>query len=51
MPEISVCTPCYYVDKYMKERIDIVSNQTFYDFKYVIVEDSSTYTLDIIKKE
>lgn len=42
MPEISVLMPVYNGEKYVKETIDSVLNQTFDDFEFIIVNDGST---------
>lgn len=50
IPKISVCMPVYNGSKYIKEAIDSVLKQTFSDFEFIIVDDTSTdKTLDIIK--
>ena len=42
--------PCYNAEKYIKEAIDSVLNQTFRDFEFLIVNDGSTdSTVDIIR--
>ncbi|MFA5603096.1 MAG: glycosyltransferase [Bacilli bacterium] len=42
MPEISVVMPVYNGEKYIKETIDSILNQSFTDFEFVIVNDGST---------
>lgn len=41
MPKISVITPVYKVEKYLKKCIDSVLSQTFTDFELLIVDDGS----------
>lgn len=41
-PMISVVTPVYNQEKYLKESIESVLNQTFTDFEFIIVDDQST---------
>ena len=51
MVEISVCMPSYNASQYIGECIDSVLNQSFTDFKFVIVDDGSTdNTVQIIKE-
>lgn len=42
MPKISVVLPVYNGEKYLKESIDSILNQTFSDFEFIIVNDGST---------
>lgn len=42
MPKISVIIPVYNAEKYLKECIDSVLNQTFDDFEVLIINDGST---------
>ncbi len=42
MPTISVLMPVYNGEKYVKETIDSVLNQTYTDFEFIIVNDGST---------
>lgn len=42
MPKISVAMPVYNGEKYIKETIESVLNQTFSDFEFIIVDDGST---------
>lgn len=49
-PTISVLMSVYNCEKYLKEAIDSVLNQTFTDFEFLIVDDcSSDSSLEIIK--
>lgn len=41
MPKISVITPVYKVENYLKKCIDSILNQTFTDFELIIVDDGS----------
>ena len=48
--KISVIMPVYNAEKYLKESIESILNQTFTDFGFLIVNDGSTDTsLEIIK--
>ena len=42
MLPISVVIPVYNAEKFIKETIDSVLNQTFSDFEFIIVDDTST---------
>lgn len=41
-PKISVLMPVYNAEKYLKEAIDSILNQTFKDFEFIIINDAST---------
>ncbi len=49
-PPISVIMPVYNGEKYLKEAIESILNQTFRDFEFIIINDGSTdKTLEIIQ--
>lgn len=41
-PKISVLMPVYNAEKFLKEAIDSILNQTFTDFEFLIINDAST---------
>lgn len=48
---LSVVMPVYNAENYLKESIDSILNQTYKDFKFIIIDDGSTdNSLDIIKR-
>ncbi len=48
---ISVILPVYNGEKYLKEAIESILNQTYKDFEFIIINDGSTdKSLDIIEK-
>ena len=50
MPEVSVIMPVYNGEKYIRESMDSVINQTHKDFEFIIINDcSSDNTENIIK--
>lgn len=50
MPKISVIMPAYNAEKYIAEAIDSILNQTFGDFEFIILNDSSAdHTEEIIR--
>lgn len=42
MPKISVIMPVYNSEKYLREAMDSILNQTFTDFEFIILDDGST---------
>lgn len=51
MPEITVLMPVRNGERYIKESIDSVLNQTLTDFEFLIIDDGSTdRTVEIIRK-
>ena len=42
MPKISIILPVYNVEKYLKQCLDSIINQTFTDFECICVNDGST---------
>lgn len=49
-PRASAVMPVYNREKYLKETIDSVLNQTFKDFEFIIIDDGSTdRSIEIIK--
>lgn len=42
MPKISVVMPVYNAEKYLREAIDSILNQTYGDFEFIIIDDGST---------
>ena len=42
MPEITVLMPVRNGERYIKESIDSVLNQTLTDFEFLIIDDGST---------
>ena len=41
-PKVSILTSVYNGEKYIKECVDSILNQTFTDFEYIILDDGST---------
>ena len=41
MPVVSVILPTYNAEKFLKESIDSILNQTFNDFELLIIDDNS----------
>lgn len=51
MPLISVVTPVFNAEKYLRQAIESIINQTFSDWEYILVNDGSTdKSLEIIKE-
>ena len=51
MPKVSVIIPVYNVEKYLRECLDSVVNQTLKDIEIICVDDGSTdNSLDILKE-
>jgi len=51
MPEVSVIMPVYNGEKYLKESIESILNQSFSNFEFIIIDDCSTDdSLRIIEK-
>lgn len=42
MPQVTVLMPVYNGEKYLREAIDSILNQTFTDFEFLIIDDGST---------
>src|SRR4051812_32920737 len=50
MPKVSVIVPSYNHDKFIKECIESILNQTFQDFEVIITDSASQdHTVDVIK--
>jgi len=50
MPEVSVVMPVYNGEKYLREAIESILNQTFKDFEFLIIDDcSEDRSIEIIK--
>ena len=51
MPEVSIIMPVYNKEKYMRNSLESVINQTFSDFELVVINDGSTdHSLDVIRE-
>ena len=51
MPTVTVLMPVYNGEKYIKDAIESILNQTFTDFEFLIIDDGSTdKTPDILKE-
>lgn len=42
MPQITVLMPVYNAEKFLKDAIESILNQTFIDFEFLIIDDGST---------
>lgn len=51
MPMVSVLMPAYNAEKYIGEAIESILNQTFTDFEFIIINDSSTDKTEEIIEE
>ncbi|MBR6699386.1 MAG: glycosyltransferase [Bacteroidaceae bacterium] len=50
-PKLSVLVPCYNVEKYIRQCIESIINQSFSDLEIICLNDGSTdHTLDILKE-
>lgn len=50
-PAISILVPCYNVEKYLRECLDSIMNQTFTDYEAICINDGSTDTTLSILEE
>ncbi|QJD97556.1 glycosyltransferase [Mucilaginibacter robiniae] len=51
MPKLSVILPVYNTEKYIKEAVDSILNQTYKDFELIVLNDASTDgTLGILQQ-
>src|SRR5690349_2607469 len=49
-PLVSICLPCFNGERFIRETLESVLNQTFKDFEVIIVDDYSTdRTLSVIQ--
>ena len=51
MPKISVIVPVYNVEKYLKQCLDSILNQTFFDIEIICVNDGSEDASSLILEE
>ena len=42
LPQISVVMPVYNAERYLKDAIESILNQTFSDFEFIVIDDAST---------
>ena len=47
MAKISVITPVYKVENYLRKCVDSILNQTFKDFELIIVDDGSPDSCEV----
>jgi len=47
-PKVTVLMPVYNGEKYLNQAIDSILNQTFSDFEFLIIDDGSHLTKDLI---
>lgn len=51
MPKVSVIMPVYNAEKYLREAIDSILEQSFTDFEFIIIDDASKdSSVDIVKE-
>lgn len=51
MPKVSILVPCYNVEKYLRQCLDSVVNQTLKDIEVICINDGSTDgTLEILRE-
>ena len=51
MPKVSILVPCYNVEKYIRQCLDSVINQTLKDIEIICINDGSTdSTLEILRE-
>ena len=51
MPAVSVLIPCYNVEKYLRQCLDSVVNQTLKDMEILCINDGSTDSTPAVIKE
>ena len=51
MTKVSIGIPVYNVEKYLRECLDSITNQTFKNFEAIIVDDGSTDNSFVICQE
>ena len=52
MPKVTIALPTYNGERYLKEQLDSILNQTYKDFNLIISDDCSTNkeTIQILKE-
>lgn len=50
-PEISVIVPVYNVERYLRQCMDSLVNQTYTDFEIILVNDGSTDSSGVLCEE